>query len=127
MKSIQSVTYLVKDYDETIQWFTSKLAFVVLVDVDIGNGLRFIRIAPTADSLFSLVLAKHETGSTPLPGHQANGVFLFLQTDNFDRDYAEMNSRGVAFLETPRDEVYAKIVVFEDLYGNKWDLLEPKN
>lgn len=127
MKTIQAVTYLVNDYDEAISWFKTSLDFVLLVDVDIGGGLRFIRIAPNVDSAFSLVLAKHEQSSTPLPGQQALDVFLFLQTDDFEQDYAKMKSRGVNFLETPRNEVYAKVVVFEDLYGNKWDLLEPKN
>lgn len=125
MRALQAVSYLVEDYQQTIDWFTHCLEFVVLADVGIGDGQRFIRIAPDELSAFSLVLVKSGPSQQTLPGHQANGVFLFLQTDDFDNDYQLLCEKGVRFIESPRDEPYAKVVVFEDLYGNQWDLIQP--
>lgn len=128
MKTIQSLNLLVRDYDEAISWFTRKLGFVVICDEALSDEARFVRIAPGKDSVFSLVLMKAES---PLHqqtvGRQAgDSVLLYLNTDDFWSDYDAMVEGGVRFLESPREEVYATVVVFEDLYGNRWDLLQPK-
>ena len=125
-QTIGSMALVVRDYDEAIAFYTQKLRFSLLEDTDLGGGKRWVRIAPPGATETCLLLAK---GSSPEQqahiGNQTGGrVFLFLHTDDFWRDYSEMKSRGVAFLEDPRRETYGTVVVFQDLYGNKWDLLE---
>ena len=125
-QTIGSMALVVRDYDEAIAFYTQKLRFILLEDTDLGGGKRWLRIAPPGATETCLLLAK---GSSPEQqahiGNQTGGrVFLFLHTDDFSRDYNEMKSRGVAFLEDPRRETYGTVVVFQDLYGNKWDLLE---
>ena len=125
-QTIGSMALVVRDYDEAIAFYTQKLRFSLLEDTDLGGGKRWVRIAPPGATETCLLLAK---GSSPEQqahiGNQTGGrVFLFLHTDDFWRDYNEMKSRGVAFLEDPRRETYGTVVVFQDLYGNKWDLLE---
>jgi len=125
---VATLSYVVRDYDEAISWFTGKLDFALVSDADQGGGKRWVVVEPKDGGGARLLLAKAvgETQSAVI-GHQAGGrVFLFLETDNFDRDHAAMQSKGVNFLETPRAEPYGKVAVFEDLYGNRWDLLEPK-
>jgi len=125
-QTIGSMALVVRDYDEAIAFYTQRLRFILLEDTDLGGGKRWVRIAPPGATETCLLLAK---GSSPEQqahiGNQTGGrVFLFLHTDDFWRDYNEMKSRGVAFLEDPRRETYGTVVVFQDLYGNKWDLLE---
>lgn len=120
------VTYLVRDYDEAIAWFTRALGFQLVEDTPREIGKRWVLVAPSAQGGTSLLLAK---GATPAQeaavGNQGGGrVFLFLHTDDFARDYAAMVAAGVRFLEEPRREDYGSVAVFEDLYGNRWDLLE---
>lgn len=119
------VTYLVRDYDEGIAYFTGKLGFKLVGDTRLSADKRWVLVAP-AGAGASLLLAKATTLSQiETVGHQAGGrVFLFLQTDDFQRDHAAMTARGVKFIEPPRHEPYGTVAVFEDLYGNKWDLLE---
>lgn len=126
MALIQSVSYVVEDYQEAMDWFIRCLDFIVLVDQTDGSGNRFVKIAPAKTATIALVLSKVMPGHAVSPGQQANGVFLFLETDQFERDYQAMRNNGVTFLESPRDESYAKVAIFEDLYGNKWDLIQPK-
>jgi len=99
---IAHVTLVVRDYDEAIAWYTEKLGFVLVEDTTLAAEKRFVRIAPPG---------AHETQ-------------LFLHTDDFERDYRRMKAHGVHFVEEPRHETYGKVVVFEDLYGNRWDLVE---
>ncbi len=126
-QKIGSVALLVRGYDEAIEFFTKTLRFTLVEDRPMGNGKRWILVAPPNSSeSCALLLAK---ASTPEQesciGNQASRrVFLFLQTDDFWRDYHDMKTRGVKFNEEPRQESYGTVVVFEDLYGNKWDLLE---
>jgi lactoylglutathione lyase len=127
-QKIGYVTLLVRNYDEAISFFTDKLRFDLIEDTDLGNGKRWVLIAPPNAVESYLLLAK---ASSPCQekhiGNQTGGrVFLFLHTDDFWRDYQEMKSRGVNFSEEPREESYGTVAVFEDLYGNKWDLLELK-
>ncbi len=132
MKPLQqhlaNVTLLVKDYDEALAFYTQQLNFELLEDTPLGKGKRWVRIAPPNNTGVALLLAKANTPKELASvGEQAGGrVFLFLQTNDFWRDYEQMQERGVHFLEAPREESYATVAVWEDLYGNKWDLLAPK-
>jgi catechol 2,3-dioxygenase-like lactoylglutathione lyase family enzyme len=125
---IAHVAFLVRDYDEAITWFMDKLGFMLIEDTVTGAGKRWVLVAPPGASGTSLLLARAATEEqVRLVGNQSAGrVFLFLRTDDFRREYARMRARGVAFLERPREEAYGTVAVFQDLYGNKWDLLGPK-
>ena len=119
-------TYLVRDYDEAIDWFTRALGFTLVEDIDMGGGKRWVRVTPKGGET-SLLLARATTDAQKAQvGNQAGGrVWLFLETDDLMRDHAAWLAAGVHFRETPRHETYGKVVVFEDLYGNAWDLIEP--
>ena len=125
---IAALSYLVRDYDEAIRWFTEKLGFALLEDIPLSTTKRWVVVAPTGDAGASLLLAKADgERQRAAVGDQSGGrVFLFLETDDFDRDHAAMIAKGVRFLEAPRDETYGKVAVFEDLNGVKWDLIEPR-
>lgn len=126
MSRLGAVSLLVTDYDEAIAFYVGKLGFELSEDTDMGGGKRWVRVTPKGGET-SLLLAKATT-VTQLGrvGDQAGGrVWLFLETDDFDRDHAAWRAAGVAFRETPRHEPYGKVAVFEDLYGNAWDLIEP--
>ena len=126
-QTLAQVTFLVRDYDEAIAFFTQKLGFSLLENTDMGAGKRWVVVRPSNPSGAALLLARAATPEQiACVGNQSGGrVFLFLHTDNFQRDHAAMIARGVRFLESPRTEPYATVAVFEDLYGNKWDLLKP--
>jgi catechol 2,3-dioxygenase-like lactoylglutathione lyase family enzyme len=121
-----AVTFLVRDYDDAIAFFTDMLGFNLIEDTALGDGKRWVLVAPPGSVGTRLLLAKAVTPEQIARiGDQTGGrVFLFLHTDDFWRDYDAMRSRGVRFLEAPRDEAYGAVAVFEDLYGNKWDLLQ---
>ncbi len=126
-QSVAYVALLVREYDEAIVYFTQRLGFSVVEDTPLDGSKRFVRVAPAGVSGgASLLLARAATPEQQSRvGNQTGGrVFLFLHTDDFDRDYALMNARGVKFREEPRSESYGKVAVFEDLYGNAWDLVE---
>jgi len=133
MQTLAYVSLVVRDYDEAIRFFTQSLGFQLVedspsIDRD-GQQKRWVLVAPPGSRGTSLLLAK---ASTPEEvsriGNQTGGrVFLFLHTDDFWRDHRGMTARGVKFLEEPRDEPYGTVAVFEDLYGNKWDLLQLKD
>lgn len=124
---IAKLSYLVRDYDEAIRWFTEKLGFALVEDVKLSEKKRWVVIAPPGGKGAALLLAKADGDrQRAAVGDQSGGrVFLFLETDDFDRDHAAMSARGVKFLERPRSEPYGKVAVFEDLNGVKWDLIEP--
>jgi catechol 2,3-dioxygenase-like lactoylglutathione lyase family enzyme len=130
---MEYVALVVRDYDEAIAFFTQKLSFQLIEDSTAidreGREKRWVLVAPQVAGSTSLLLAKAATPEEASRiGNQTGGrVFLFLHTDDFWRDYREMTARGVKFCETPREEAYATVAVFEDLYGNKWDLLQLKN
>jgi catechol 2,3-dioxygenase-like lactoylglutathione lyase family enzyme len=125
-QSIAHVALLVRDYDEAIAYFTERLGFILTEDTPQGEGKRWVRVAPPSATGTSLLLARAaDPEQAALIGGQGGGrVFLFLETDDFWRDYGAMRSRGVSFLETPRREPYGTVAVFEDLYGNRWDLIQ---
>lgn len=122
---IAKLALLVRDYDEAIAWFTRCLGFELVEDDPRGPGKRWVVVRPPGDRGGALLLARATGEQTAAIGNQSGGrVFLFLETDDFDRDHARMTAEGVRFTETPRSEPYGKVAVFEDLYGNRWDLLE---
>ena len=125
-QSIRAVSLLVRDYDEAIAFFTGCLRFAVVEDTPLGGGKRWVLVAPTGNNGPALLLARAATAEQESRiGNQTGGrVFLFLHTDNFWRDYQEMKNRGVRFTEEPRREAYGTVVVFLDLYDNKWDLVQ---
>ena len=129
-QTITTLTYVVRDYDEAIAFFVEKLGFDLVEDTCLEQeqpDKRWVVVRPKGATGCSLLLAK-AVGRKQLSavGEQAGGrVFLFLHTDDFWRDYEAMRSSGVTFMETPRKEMYGTVAVFVDLYGNKWDLIEP--
>lgn len=120
------VTYLVDDYDRAIAWFTAALGFTLQQDIDQGEGRRWVVVAPAAQPAAGLLLACAGSDvQAARIGDQTGGrVGFFLETDDFQRDHAAMLTAGVEFLEAPREEPYATVAVFRDLYGTRWDLLE---
>ena len=126
-QNIAGISLLVRDYDEAIKYYVEKLEFRLLEDTDRGGGKRWVVIAPPGSEGTTILLAKAVTETQQNSvGNQTGGrVFLFLHTDDFWRDYNRMKLRGVKFIEEPREELFGTVVVFEDLYGNKWDFIEP--
>lgn len=126
-RRIALTTLVVAEYDEAIAWYTGKLGFTLIDDIDQGSK-RWVVVGPADGSAAALLLARASNDEQRARiGNQTGGrVGFFLHTDDFWRDHAAMTAQGVEFLETPRDEVYATVAVFRDLYGNTWDLLEPK-
>jgi catechol 2,3-dioxygenase-like lactoylglutathione lyase family enzyme len=126
-QTISQVALLVRDYDEAIEFFTRALGFRLLEDTPLADGKRWVRVAPRGAHGTAILLARAATPEQQRAvGHQAGGrVFMFLVTDDFDGDYNRMKSQGVRFTEEPRSEEYGQVVVFLDLYGNKWDLVGP--
>ena len=127
-QNLAHVALVMRDYDEAIAYFTGALGFELLEDSDLGGGKRWVVVAPRDSRGTSLLLARTATAEQETRiGNQTGGrVFLFLRTDDFWRDYRAMTAKGVRFLEEPREEEYATVVIFQDLYGNKWDLLQMK-
>lgn len=117
---------LVRDYDEAIAFYVDKLDFEVRLDNQISETKRWVVLAPNGGGQGCILLAKPEAPEQiDRIGSQTGGrVFLFLDTDNFQRDYDSYIARGVTFVEAPRDEDYGTVAVFEDLYGNRWDLIQ---
>jgi catechol 2,3-dioxygenase-like lactoylglutathione lyase family enzyme len=125
---IAHVSLLVKDYDEAIAFYTEKLQFELLEDTKLNEHKRWVLIGPKGAKECSLLLAK-ANGPEQLAsiGRQAGGrVVLFLFTDDFWRDYEKMIASNIRFVRPPTQEAYGTVAVFEDLYGNLWDLLQPK-
>jgi catechol 2,3-dioxygenase-like lactoylglutathione lyase family enzyme len=122
---IGEVALLVRDYDEAIIWFTQKLGFVLLADAPISPTERWVTVAPKGATT-ALRLARAETARQKAQiGHQADErVLFYLHTDDFARDHAVYTARGIRFIEAPRHEHYGIVAVFEDLYGNRWDLIQ---
>ena len=126
------VALLVRDYDEALAFFVGKLDFELVEDSDLGAGKRWVVVTPPGTRgagaratrlLLAQAADERQAGQV---GRQADGrVFLFLYTDDFWRDYRRLRARGVTFREAPREEAYGTVAVFEDLYGNRWDLLQP--
>jgi uncharacterized glyoxalase superfamily protein PhnB len=127
-RSLALVTLVVRDYDEAIAYFTRTLHFTLVEDRPLEAGKRWVVVAPSTSTGCRLLLARAVTPEQSAHiGDQTGGrVALFLHTSDFASDYERMRRAGVAFLEEPRDEPYGRVAVFRDLYGNKWDLVQPK-
>lgn len=124
---LSAIALIVPGYDEALNFYVGKLGFALIEDTDMGGGKRWVLIAPDPQSQTRLLLAKAAgADQTVAIGNQTGGrVFLFLNTDDFARDHAQMLAKGVTFLEAPRQEAYGSVAVFADPFGNKWDLIEP--
>ena len=125
MSHLGLVTFVAHEYDEAIGFFVGKLDFDLVEDTDMGDGKRWVVVAPASGA--SLLIARAVTDAEKASvGNQAGGrVAFFLNTGNFERDHANWLARGVKFREQPRHEVYGTVAVFEDLYGAPWDLIQP--
>lgn len=129
---IAHIALVVRDYDEAIAFFTDTLGFELLEDSPSadrqGQDKRWVLVAPPGSQGASILLAKASCSEEESRiGNQTGGrVFLFLHTDDFWRDYRAMCAKGVKFVREPKDEAYGIVAVFEDLYGNRWDLLQRK-
>ena len=125
-QSIALTALLIDDYDRAIDYFVGVLGFTLAEDRPMGPAKRWVVVRPPGSTESGLLLARAaDERQRDAIGNQSGGrVFLFLQTDDFDRDHAAFQARGVRFLEEPRREKYGKVAVFEDLYGNRWDLIE---
>lgn len=123
--TLAHVALLVRDYDEAIAFFSDKMRFVLVEDSPRSPGKRWVVMAPRGGGA-SILLARAATDEQRacIGKHAGGRVGWFLHTDDFDEEYAYMKARGVVFTEEPRAEEYGKVVVFLDLYGNKWDLIE---
>ena len=126
---IAHVALTVNDYDEAIDFYVNKLDFQLLEDTMIDEKKRWVVVAPAGAKECSLLLAKADGEKQKASvGNQTGGrVFLFLFTDDFQRDYDKLKSREVKFIRPPQDFDYGRVAVFEDLYGNLWDLLQPND
>jgi catechol 2,3-dioxygenase-like lactoylglutathione lyase family enzyme len=129
-QSIVHIALIVKDYDEALEFYTKKLHFILVEDTyQPEQDKRWVVISPPGSIGTTLLLAKaSKKEQQHFIGNQAGGrVFLFLQTDDFWRDYQDMVASGIKFIREPKQESYGTVAVFEDLYGNLWDLLELKD
>jgi catechol 2,3-dioxygenase-like lactoylglutathione lyase family enzyme len=125
-RRIATIALVVRDYDEAARWYAEKLGFVLAEDADLGGGKRWVTLAGTGGARLLLAKAEGESQTSRIGDQTGGRVFLFLETDDFARDHAAMLAKGVSFREEPRHEAYGTVAVFADLYGNLWDLIEPK-
>jgi len=127
-QKLAHIALVVRDYDEAIAFFTRILGFELIEDTDQGGGKRWVLVAPANSGGTSLLLAQAATPEQASRiGNQTGGrVFLFLRTDDFWRDYRTLQAHNVSFIREPREEEYGTVAVFADLYGNLWDLIEPR-
>ncbi|MEJ8309950.1 VOC family protein [Agrobacterium larrymoorei] len=126
-RHIALVSLVVDDYDRAKAFYCAMLGFECLADQPMPDGKRWLVVKPKGDGASGLLLAQADGQiQTAAIGNQTGGrVGFFLYTDDFDADFRRMKDNGIRFLEEPRHEVYGTVAVFEDLYGNKWDLLQP--
>ena len=123
------IALVVNDYDEAIKFYTEKLHFTLIEDTRLSETKRWVMVAPAGDGNCSLLLAQAATEEQKSRvGNQAGGrVFLFLYTDNFERDFKNLIDQGIKIVRPPEKQPYGTVAVFEDLYGSLWDLIEPVN
>jgi catechol 2,3-dioxygenase-like lactoylglutathione lyase family enzyme len=126
--ALVAVTVVVREYDEAIEYFTSTLGFSLVEDSPLPGGKRWVMVAPEGSPGLRILLARATTpAQEKAVGNQTGGrVSFFLHTSEFQRTYQQMRERGVRFLEEPRTEPYGTVAVFADVYGNRWDLIEPR-
>lgn len=124
---IAHISLVVKDYDEAIEFYTKKLHFNLIEDTKLSDTKRWVRIAPKGSKECCLLLAKAANDEQlKTVGNQTGGrVFLFLYTESFERDYKNLITQNITIVRQPTTEIYGTVAVFEDLYGNLWDLIQP--
>ncbi|MBB6002055.1 VOC family protein [Arcicella rosea] len=127
-QSISQITLVVHDYDEAIEFYTRKLQFELVEDTPLTESKRWVLVRPQNSNGFCLLLAKavNEEQKKSVGNQSGGRVFLFLNTDDFWRDFHQMKSVGIEFVREPSEEVYGIVAVFKDLYGNLWDLIEDR-
>ena len=128
-QKIAHIALLVADYDEAISFYVDKLHFDLIEDTALSETKRWVLVAPKGSQDFSLLLAKADGNFQKQNiGNQSGGrVFLFLNTDNFDRDYQNLKDNNIEIVRKPKTEAYGKVLVFKDIYGNLWDLIQRNN
>jgi catechol 2,3-dioxygenase-like lactoylglutathione lyase family enzyme len=128
MITLAHIALVVRNYDEAIAFYTRVLGFRLVEDTDMGGGKRWVLLAPAGSAGTTVLLAQAATSEQATRvGNQTGGrVFLFLHTDDFWRDYRALQAHKVEFVRDPKDEPYGTVAVFKDLYGNLWDLIQPK-
>lgn len=125
MPHIGAFSLLVRDYDEAIAFYVGKLGFDLTEDSDRGGGKRWVRVTPKGGQTSLLLARAVNDAQRATVGAQAGGrIWLFLETDDFQRDHTALLAAGVHFREEPRHEPYGVVAVFDDLYGNGWDLIQ---
>jgi quinol monooxygenase YgiN/uncharacterized glyoxalase superfamily protein PhnB len=124
---LKHIAIIVEDYDEAISYYTQKLNFVLVVDTKMSEEKGWVVVAPSNSSECSFLLAKavNEEQKNSIGNQTGGRVFLFLNTNNFEKEYQNLINNDVKIIREPKNEVYGKVAVFEDLYGNLWDLIEP--
>jgi catechol 2,3-dioxygenase-like lactoylglutathione lyase family enzyme len=127
-RRIAHITLVVKNYDEAIDFYVNKLKFNLIEDIALDQNKRWVLVSPNSEISSSLLLAEAANGiQEKAIGNQSGGrVFLFLYNDNFERDYQNLIDNNIKIIREPKDEPYGKVLVFADLYGNLWDLIQPK-
>jgi len=126
---LHQVVITVKDYDAAIQFYVNTLGFTLLEDTDMGGGKRWVRVSPSGnprEACFLLARAVNPRQEASVGNQTGGRVFIFLHTDDFARDHQAFVARGVRFTGPPREEAYGTVAVFEDLYGNLIDLIQPR-
>ena len=128
MKRICEIYDISKDYDEAISFYTGKLGFTLVEDTRLSETKRWVMVKPKGDGQCCLLLAQaaNEEQKSRIGNQTGGRVFLFLYTDDFYRDYNDLLAKKIHFVRPPSTEPYGTVAVFEDLYGNLWDLIEPK-
>ena len=128
-QKIAHIALLVADYDEAISFYVDKLHFDLIEDTALSETKRWVLVAPKGSQEFSLLSAKADGNFQKQNiGNQSGGrVFLFLNTDNFDRDYQNLKDNNIEIVGEPKTEAYGKVLVFKDIYGNLWDLIQRNN
>lgn len=126
-QSLTMLALVVRDYDEAMAYYVGTLGFDLIEDTDMGGGKRWVVVAPPGGSGARILLARagNEDQASRIGNQTGGRVFLFLHTDDFARDHTRWSAAGVRFIESPRYESFGTVAVFEDLYGNRWDLIEP--
>ncbi|TAL48416.1 MAG: VOC family protein [Chitinophagaceae bacterium] len=127
-QNIVHIALVVDDYDEAIRFYTDKLNFTLVEDTFLSETKRWVLVAPPGSSGCRLLLAKaaNEEQKSRVGNQTGGRVFLFLHTDDIRRDYNVMYAKGISFVREPVEESYGTVAVFKDVYGNLWDLIEPK-
>lgn len=125
-QSLAHIALVVRDYDEAIDFFTNKLHFTLVEDTKMSDVKRWVMVAPPGSEGCTLLLAKaaNEEQSTRIGNQTGGRVFLFLYTDDIQRDYENLKRHGIKIVREPSKEAYGTVLVFADLYGNYWDLIE---